>query len=1270
MNGSGSLVTDGSYSIEFKLYTAVSGGVNEWTETQSVAVKNGYFSAYLGNVTPFPGSIDWSQEKWLTMNVNADGEMTPRIKLTAVPYAFRAGQADTLTITGGSVTGDNLLQKAPGSVQSLSSANAGLRINQTGSGGLLQLQGNGSDVLTVDKLGNLAIDGTAQIGAGSALEQLTVGGAINLGNTSNSNAGTIRWTGTDFEGFDGASWLSLTDDYTGTPTININKVNQEQQTADNTLQPDDDLTFAIGANETWTYKFVIQATSPTAADIQFSVTAPSGATCVSAVNNVEDGVGIANLACGVSSGVLTTLNTPDLFEVSGTVVNGSTAGSVTLNWAQFGASGTTTVHAGSYMVAQRISGTISGLEFMAGGNSFGTVAELGTNDNFGLDIQTNGTTRLAIADSGEITFVTEATATNGLVVSGGDLNLSGTESILNLGTNITGNAALTIGSGGAGDLVFDSASGVVVLSDSILRRQAAGATWLQLNDAGDTTLSVINTDGSGVANLSVEGEVSATSFAGSGAGLTSLNAGNISSGSLSDSRLSANVALLNANQTFTGRPTFSDGLILGTSTSTSAGALRWSGTDFEGYDGIQWVSLTTGGSGSGPLSVSLIQVYDGAGGTDLNTGTPAALPWNTETKKDTGYTHSNVTNNSRVYMDAVGWYKVSYSISGSNQTAAATNVLCQVRLNGSTYNQPSASYSYTNDTTDRYSTNTASVFLQTTGANEYYEVLCSQAGSSGSNLAVASQSWTSAEMVTEPIGGSGMAFEQDGNAFTETGILGTTDNFGLTFITNNAAALALSNTGDATFSGMAYLSGGAAIGNAAGDSFTISSSAVALPNGLNFDSNTLVLDAASNFVGINTATPNNKLSINQPTTNDALAQALVSTGGTGNKALVLQRLSGQTANIFEAQDESGQVLSFINQDGRLGLGRGSGLDGSLVFHNASNNNTATLVTGLSTAGRTIVLPDENGTICLANSNNCGFVKFGAASAQVDSGTGSSIFINKTGASGNILTLQKNGAGVLTILNSGAVEVASQTKISANSAVALEVRNSSGATSFFAVNTTGSLVQVGSATPDGTSILLVLDSGTSDPGGVNGGSYYNSTYNKNRCFEGGAWTDCATTVVVGETTLGTANATISVTLNRNVEYLRCRVDIKGRSGSAIPWLRFNNDTGVAAYGWNLYGIIAAATIDAQDASDSELQLASAGSTAPFSANVDITNFGDTRKAVEWTSVGAEAIGSNMTRISGGGTWSNTSTQVTSVQFVASTGTFNSGSHAWCEGRNIR
>ena len=61
-------------------------------------------------------------------------------------------------------------------------------------------------------------------------------------------------------------------------------------------------------------------------------------------------------------------------------------------------------------------------------------------------------------------------------------------------------------------------------------------------------------------------------FSGSGASLTTLNAGNIASGTLADARLSANVALLNASQNFTGSNTFSGPVLLTNANNTLTGA--------------------------------------------------------------------------------------------------------------------------------------------------------------------------------------------------------------------------------------------------------------------------------------------------------------------------------------------------------------------------------------------------------------------------------------------------------------------------------------------------------------------------------------------------------------------------------------------------------------------------------------------------------------------------------------------------------------------------
>ena len=53
-------------------------------------------------------------------------------------------------------------------------------------------------------------NGNVGVNTDNPIEKLQVNGAINLGNTTINAPGSIRWTGEDFEGFDGLDWRSLT----------------------------------------------------------------------------------------------------------------------------------------------------------------------------------------------------------------------------------------------------------------------------------------------------------------------------------------------------------------------------------------------------------------------------------------------------------------------------------------------------------------------------------------------------------------------------------------------------------------------------------------------------------------------------------------------------------------------------------------------------------------------------------------------------------------------------------------------------------------------------------------------------------------------------------------------------------------------------------------------------------------------------------------------------------------------------------------------------
>ena len=212
LNSAGNVVPDGNYHIEFKIYdSAAAGGSAQgacsldsstddcwWVETRTtgnlVRVVNGYFTVNLGSVTAFGSSINWDQEHWLTMNIGGtsgpswDGEMSPRMKLTAVPYAFRAG---AVMSTAGALTGDQLVQLGPSSLQGLNSANTAIRINQTGAGDLLQLQASGNARLTLTNAGALSVASTGAFsGASVTIGTSSQAGSLIL-NDGSSNTGTI-----------------------------------------------------------------------------------------------------------------------------------------------------------------------------------------------------------------------------------------------------------------------------------------------------------------------------------------------------------------------------------------------------------------------------------------------------------------------------------------------------------------------------------------------------------------------------------------------------------------------------------------------------------------------------------------------------------------------------------------------------------------------------------------------------------------------------------------------------------------------------------------------------------------------------------------------------------------------------------------------------------------------------------------------------------------------------------------------------------------------
>jgi len=86
---------EGPYTVTCRLYDAATAGIKLWEEvTPNVTMTSGRFSLTLGTLTPL--SLPFDQEYWVSIELNQDGEMSPRQKLGAVPYAIAAESAERL----------------------------------------------------------------------------------------------------------------------------------------------------------------------------------------------------------------------------------------------------------------------------------------------------------------------------------------------------------------------------------------------------------------------------------------------------------------------------------------------------------------------------------------------------------------------------------------------------------------------------------------------------------------------------------------------------------------------------------------------------------------------------------------------------------------------------------------------------------------------------------------------------------------------------------------------------------------------------------------------------------------------------------------------------------------------------------------------------------------------------------------------------------------------------------------------------------------------
>ncbi|MBI5500286.1 MAG: hypothetical protein HY907_08590 [Deltaproteobacteria bacterium] len=104
----GGTPVNGDVAIRFGLYTADLGGTEVWNETQTVTVDQGFFTAYLGDVTVLNLAVFRDNNGlWLGVRVGSDAEMS-RFQVATTGYAAYAQYAGDAEMLGGTPAGDFL----------------------------------------------------------------------------------------------------------------------------------------------------------------------------------------------------------------------------------------------------------------------------------------------------------------------------------------------------------------------------------------------------------------------------------------------------------------------------------------------------------------------------------------------------------------------------------------------------------------------------------------------------------------------------------------------------------------------------------------------------------------------------------------------------------------------------------------------------------------------------------------------------------------------------------------------------------------------------------------------------------------------------------------------------------------------------------------------------------------------------------------------------------------------------------------------------------
>lgn len=105
---------NGAVNVTFKLYPALTGGTDVWSETQSgIGADNGLVFVELGAQTTLDTSVFTGDRMFLEITIGNES-LSPRLAINSVPYAINASAANAAATLGGTIGPGDVITSAIG----------------------------------------------------------------------------------------------------------------------------------------------------------------------------------------------------------------------------------------------------------------------------------------------------------------------------------------------------------------------------------------------------------------------------------------------------------------------------------------------------------------------------------------------------------------------------------------------------------------------------------------------------------------------------------------------------------------------------------------------------------------------------------------------------------------------------------------------------------------------------------------------------------------------------------------------------------------------------------------------------------------------------------------------------------------------------------------------------------------------------------------------------------------------------------------------------